>query len=208
MKNIFFLLCFALCIQGQAFSQLRKTEKLAKEKAPNLKLAYLSRRNLNNPGINLGAEFMMQRKTVTIKNFTRTKEKFITANLSIFDEPNLYSNVAFHAEWLKRTRYGNGGFFTEASVGFGLGRAFNYVSPPTYVKNPDGTESIKRPKTNFITAPVTLGMGYDFKPGTDTPIKIFARGGIYPVLQNAWTYNNFLKREIGVITSLALFKRK
>jgi hypothetical protein len=207
MQKILFFLCLALCLQGQAFSQ-RKAEKLSKDKAPNLKLSYLSRSNLKNPGVSLGAEFMMQRKAVTIKNFTRTKEKFITGNFSVFDEPNLFSNIAFHVEWLKRTRYGNSGFFTEASAGFGIGKGINYISPPTYVLNADGTESIKKPKTNFIMAPITLGLGYDFKPKTKVPLYVFARGGLYPIMQNAWPYNNFLKTEIGVITSLALFKRR
>jgi hypothetical protein len=207
MKVKILIIAF-LCAHFVGFSQWRKAEKLEKDKAPNLKLSYLSRINFNNPGVNLGAEFMVQRKAVTIKNFTRTKEKFITANLSIFDEPNLNSNIAFHLEWLKRTSYGNSGFFTEAAIGFGVGKGINYVAPPTYVKNADGSESIKKPQTNFIILPITLGLGYDFKPKTNMPIKVFARGGIYPIYYHVFVFNNFLKSEIGVITSLSIFKRK
>jgi hypothetical protein len=207
MKKIL-LIFVCLCIYTTAFSQWRKVEKLDKDRTVGIKLSYLSRINLNNPGFVVGAEFMMQRKNVTIKNFLRTKEKFLTVNFSIFDEPDIYNNMSLYAEWLKRTRYKGGGFFTEAAVGFGVGKGINYVSPTTYVKNPDGSESVKSPKNSFITVNLTLGLGYDFMPKMQKPIKVFAKAGLYPIYLNGWAYNVFVKTEVGVVTSLSIFKKK
>ena len=207
MKEIILITAF-LCAQFMGFAQWRKAEKLEKDKMPNLKLAYLSRSNFNNPGVTLGVEYMVQRKTVTIKNFVRTKEKYLTLNFSFFDEPNLNNNIALHVEWLKRTRYGNSGFFTEGSLGFGVGKGINNIAPPTYVKNADGSETVKKTQTNFIMAPITLGLGYDFKPKNDLPIKVFFRSGIYPIYYHVFLFNQYFKSEIGLVTNLSLLKKK
>jgi hypothetical protein len=206
MKVKILIIAF-LCAQFIGFSQKRKVERLDRDKTPSLKLGYSSRINFNNPGVNIGAEFMMRRKTVT-KRYTRTKEKFLVANLSFFDEPDLYNNASLTAEWLKRTRYGSGGFFTEMSAGFGVGRIINYVITPTYVKNPDGTESIKKSKKDFIMLSFNAGLGYDFMPKMQKPIKAFARLSFNPIYYNAWPYGGYLKSEIGVIASLSAFKKK
>lgn len=205
-KSLFIIFC--LCVYTTAFCQWRVVEKLDKDRTVGIKLSYLSRITQKNPGFVVGAEFMMQRKNVTIKKFLRTKEKFLTINFSIFDEPDIYSNMSVYAEWLKRTRYQGGGFFTEAAAGFGIGKGINYVSPPTYVKNADGSESIKSPKTNLITLNLTLGVGYDFMPKMQKPIRIFAKAGLYPIYLNGWAYNVFIKSEVGVVTSLSVFKKK
>jgi hypothetical protein len=205
-KLILIFLC--LCVYSDVFSQFRKVEKLEKDRTPSLKLSYLSRFSLKSPGVSLGAEFMMQRKTVALKNFVRTKEKFLTVNFSIFDEPNLNGNMALYAEWLKRTRYAGGGFFTEAAVGFGGSRMINYISPSTYVKAPDGTESIKKPDLNFIMVALTTGLGYDFNIKQKKPIKLFGRMGLYPTYAKSIIGNLFFKVEVGAITSLSTFKKK
>jgi hypothetical protein len=206
MKVKILIIAF-LCAQFIGFSQKRKVERLERDKTPSLRLGYASRINFKNPGVNIGAEFMMRRKTVTKRN-VRTKEKFLVAKLSFFDEPNLYNNASLTAEWLKRTRYGSGGFFTEASVGFGVGRIIKYVITPTYIRNPDGTESIKKPKNDFILLSFNAGLGYDFMPKMQKPIKTFARLSYNPIYYNAWPYSLYLKPEIGVIASLSAFKKK
>jgi hypothetical protein len=206
MKVKILIIAF-LCAQFIGFSQKRKVERLERDKTPSLRLGYASRINFKSPGVNIGAEFMMRRKMVTKRN-TKTKEKSLVVNLSFFDEPNLYNNAALTVEWLKRTRYGSGGFFTEMSAGFGVGRIINYVITPTYVRNPDGTESIKKPKNDFILLSFNAGLGYDFMPKMQKPIKTFARLSYNPIYYNAWPYGVYLKPEIGVIASLSAFKRK
>lgn len=205
MQKIAFLLAL-LCLPLLCFSQRRKVEKLEKERLPGLKLAYSSRINFNNPGVSLGAEFMMQRKTVTTKRLTKTKEKFLTTNFSFFTEPDLYDNVSVHLEWLKRTRYGNSGFFTECAAGFGVGKGVNYISPPTYVRNPDGSETIKAPRNRFVMAVFNAGLGYDLLPKTGKPILFFAKTGLYPIYRNVFPNNTFLKMEVGVLVSPEAFK--
>jgi hypothetical protein len=209
MKKI--TLIFACCcFYSTTFSQEQKSGKLAKDRTPNIKLSFLSRITTEYPGFVVGAEFMMQRKSVQTKRFLKTKEKFLTANFSILDEPDIYDNASFYLEWLKRTRYNEGGFFTEAAVGLGLGKAINYQSPPTYVRNADGTESVKNPRNVFSTANFTVGLGYDFMPKKAQPFKVFVKAGLYPILLNrwAWPYSLFIKTEVGVVTSLSVFKKK
>jgi hypothetical protein len=202
------LVIILLCTFFGATAQRRKVEKLEKDRTPSIKLSYISRINLNNPGFVLGAEFMMQRKKVDKSKFSRTKEKFLTVNFSIFDEPDIYTNMSLYAEWLKRTRYKGGGFFTEAAAGFGLGKGINYERPTTYVRNLDGTLSVKKPENNLIIMNLTLGLGYDFMPKKTQPIKVFAKAGLYPIYHNRWPYNTFIKMELGVITALSVFKKK
>ena len=199
----FLCLIFCLCAISDGFSQWRKVEKLPKDHRFGIKLAYHGGLNAYAGGI-VGAEWLVQRKAVTIKNWTRTKEKSLTLNFSYFNEPNLNQNLGLHAEWLKRTRYGNGGFFTELAAGIGVGTGINNVSPPTYVKNADGSESIKERDTDFILATITAGLGYDFSIKKHKPIKIFARMGVYPIRYHFFVYNLYPKGEIGLVVGLPL----
>jgi hypothetical protein len=207
MKEKILIIAF-LCAQFVGFSQWRKVERLERDRTPSLKLSYTSKLNFNQPGLKVGAEFMIRRKTVTIKNFTRTKEKSLVANLFISRDPNIYNVAALIAEWQKRTRYGNSGFFTEAAAGFGAGRIINRSLPVTYVKNSDGSETIKSTYNNFITVNLNVGLGYDFMPKMEKSIKVYTRFGYNPMYYNGWLYNDYLKSEIGVVTSLSVFKRK
>ncbi len=207
MKKYLLLFLFT-CTCFIGFSQRRKVEKLERDKTPSLKLGYTSRINFNNPGVNLGVEFMIARKTVTTKHFSKTKEKSLVANVSFFQEPDLYNAAALHLEWLKRTRYGDGGFFTEAGAGFGIGQVINFSTPKTYVKNADGTETAKRPKTDFIMLAFNAGVGYDFMPKMQKPLKAYAKICFNPIYYNGWPYNGYLKSEIGVVTSLSMLKKR
>jgi hypothetical protein len=190
-----------------ATAQRRTVEKLEKDRFPNLKLAYTARLNQKYPGLSIGAEFMMQRKTVTTKRMKRTKEKYLTANFSFITEPDLYDNLTLHVEWLKRTRYGSSGFFTECAAGFGVGRGINYISPTTYVRNPDGSITEKEARNRFIMAMFNAGLGYDLLPKTGKPILLFAKTGLYPIYLNGWAYNTFFKTEVGVLVPLQAFKK-
>ena len=206
MKRYLLLILFT-CSYFVSFSQWRKVEKMDRGKTPSLKLGYTSRLNFNNPGVNIGAELMLVRKSVAIKNFTRIKEKSLVANLTFFQDPDLYNASALQLEWLKRTYYGTGGFFTEAAAGFGIGRIINPATSITYVKNTDGTETVKKPKKDFIILAFSAGLGYDFMPKMQKPIKAYAKINFNPIYYNAWPYGGYLKSEIGVVTSLSVFKK-
>jgi hypothetical protein len=207
MRKIVVIMC-CLFISLNAFSQWRIVEKLERDKSPNLKIGYLSRINFNNPGVNVGLELMLVRKKVSIFKFQRTNERYLNFNVTYFNEPDLNDCMAISAEFLQRSLYYSTGFFTEASIGFGVGRGINYVSPPTYVKSPDGIETTKSPSVNFIIATITAGLGYDFNVKQNKPFKVYGRAGIYPLNGAGGHGNLFLKSEFGVITSLRTFKKK
>lgn len=200
MKKIRFVFVF-FWVYNTAFSQWRKVEKLEKNQTLAIKLAYHGGLN-KYAGAIVGAELMVHRKVVTIGSFKRTQERYTTLNFSYFDEPNLNENIGLHAEWLKRTRYGNNGFFTELAAGLGVGLGINNASPPTYVKNADGSESVKKPDTGFVFATITAGLGYDFSIKNKSPIKIFARAGVYPIRYHYFLYNQYPKGEVGVVVAL------
>jgi hypothetical protein len=204
-KYIFYILL--LFFPFLANAQKRTVEKLQKDRVPNLKLSYTARLNQKYLGVSVGAEFMMQRKTVKRKHITRTKEKFLTANFSFFTEPDLYDNLSLHAEWLKRTRYGTSGFFTEGALGFGVGKGINHISPTTFVRNPDGSLTEKSPKNRFVMANFNIGGGYDLMPKTGKPILLFAKTGLYPIYLNGWPYSQYFKTEVGAVVSLRAFKK-
>jgi hypothetical protein len=206
MKEKILIIAF-LCAQFVGFSQWRKVERLERDRTPSLKLSYNSKLNFSQPGLKVGAEFMMRRKTVTIKNFTKTKEKSLVANLFLLRDPDLSNVAAMNVEWQKRTRYGNSGFFTETAIGAGVGSLVNRSEPTTYVKNTDGTETVKSPKNFVFMVNLNVGLGYDFMQKMEKPIKAYARIGYNPIYLD-WLYNDYLKSEIGVVTSLSAFKRK
>lgn len=207
MKEKILIIAF-LCAQFVGFSQWRKVEKLERDRTPSLKLGFSAKHNFINPGMKIGAEFMMSKKTVTIKDRVKTKEKSLVTNLSFFNDPDLYNNAILSVEWIKRTHYGNSSFFFSRGAAFGVGRIINRQQPATYVKNTDGTETTKAVKNDFIMLDFNAGLGYDFMPKMNKPIKIYANAVLQPLYYNAWPYGAYLKPEIGIITSLSAFKKK
>jgi hypothetical protein len=204
MKTSILVILFASFISLSGFSQ-RKVEILERQKLPNIKLSYFG--NSVSSGGMLGGEYMFRRKAVR-NNFLRTKEHFITLNFALFKTPNLNDNLLLNAEWLKRTRYKEGGFFTEFATGVGYAKGISNISPPTYVRDANGNETIKKPDNTYILPTINLGLGYDFMPKQEIPIKVFARVGIYPILYHAFLYDERPKFEIGINTSLSIFRRR
>ncbi len=204
MKSTILAILFALFCSLTGYSQ-RKVEILETQKLPNIKLSYFG--NSVSSGGMLGGEYMFRRKAVK-NNFLRTKEHFVTLNAVYFKTPNLNENIMLNAEWLKRTRYKDGGIFTEFAIGIGYAKGISNISPPTYVRDANGNETVKKPDNTYILPTINLGVGYDFMPKQELPIKIFGRVGIYPILYHAFLYDERPKFEIGVNTSLEIFKRK
>jgi hypothetical protein len=204
MKTSILVILFAVFLSLTGFSQ-RKVEILERQKLPNLKLSYFG--NSVSTGGMLGGEYMFRRKAVR-NNFLRTKEHFVTLNFALFKTPNLNDNLMLNAEWLKRTRYKEGGFFTEFALGVGIGKGINNVSPPTYVRDANGKETLKNPENSFILPTINVGLGYDFMPKQELPIKVFGRVGIYPILYHAFLYDERPKFEIGINTSLSILKKR
>jgi hypothetical protein len=206
MKKSLLIIPFLL-FHFMAFSQWRKVERLSKDKTPNLKLSSWTNLNFQYPGVILGGEFMVRRKKVTLKNFERTKEKYLAVNLYYFAEADLKRAAALNVSWLKRTFYKQSGIFSDFNVGGSFGRDAT-TRPITYVKNPDGTESVKTATKNFVMINLALGVGYDFMPQKDIPLKVFTQVGLAPIYDFNWPLQTVYKLEIGVITPLSVFKKK
>jgi hypothetical protein len=207
MKKILLIISLLL-LHFMAFSQWRNVEKLPKEKTPNIKLAYWGNSDFNEPGLAIGAEFNFKRRSVTIKNFERTKENYLLVNLLVFNEADLQRGVGLNASWLKRTTYQHSGIFTELNFGAGYVRDAT-IRPTTYLKNADGSETTKAADKNLVMVTLAAGLGYDFMPKLEKPIKAYVQVGVAP-LYGAGTLLQFNrpKLEIGVITSLSVFKKK
>jgi hypothetical protein len=207
MKKIFLVIPFLL-LQFMAFSQWRKVEKLPKEKMPNVKLAYWGNWGLKYPGLLVGGEFNFKRRSVTIKNFERTKENYFAVNFMVFDEADLQRGVGFSTTWLKRTTYQHSGIFTELNLGAGYVRDAT-IRPTTYLKNLDGSETTKGVGKNYVMVTLATGIGYDFMPKLNLPIKAYAQIGLAPLYgSGALVQFESLKLEVGVVTSLSVFKKK
>jgi hypothetical protein len=199
----FLLLCF------MGFSQWRKVEKLPRDKTPNIKLGYWANWKFIHPGLVIGGEFMFKRRSVLIKNFERTKENYFAVNFLFFEEPDLIRGIGFSTNWLKRTTYQNSGIFTELNLGVGYVRDAT-TRQATYLKNSDGSETIKASTNDYFMLQLAAGAGYDFMPKMNLPIKIYTQIGLAPLydFKSLLLQFNQPKLEIGVVTSLSVFKKK
>jgi hypothetical protein len=206
MKKSLFIIPFLL-LHFIGFAQWRKVEKLERDKTPNIKLAYWTDATFQYPGLIIGGEFMFKRRKVTIKRFKRTKENYLAINFYYFNEPDLQRAAALNIGWLKRTMYQNSGIFTDLTLGASFGRDAT-TRPTTYVKNPDGSETIKAATKNFIMVPIALGLGYDFMPRMEKPLKVYARLGVAPIYDFGTLLQTEFKIEIGAVAPLSVFKKK
>jgi hypothetical protein len=207
MKKIFLIIPLLL-LQFMAFSQWRKVEKLPKEKMPNVKLAYWGNWGLKYPGLLVGGEFNFRRRSVTIKGFERTKENYFALNFLSFNEADLKRGIGFSTTWLKRTTYQHSGIFTELNLGVGYVRDAT-IRPTTYLKNPDGSETIKSATKDYFMITIGVGAGYDFMPKTNLPIKAYVQTGLSPFTDlGSLLQLETPKLEVGVVTSLSIFKKK
>jgi hypothetical protein len=207
MKKIFLIIPFLL-LHFVVFSQWRKVEKLEKVKTPNVKLAYWGNWGLKYPGIAVGCELMLKRKNVTIKKFERTKEKYFVANFLVFNEPDLVRGIGLSTTYLKRTTYQQSGFFTEFNIGLGYIRDAT-IRQSTFVKNPDGSETVIDPTKTLLLVTAMVGAGYDFMPKMGIPIKAYVQSGIAPITDLVVILQLLSpKLEIGVVTPLSFFKKK
>jgi hypothetical protein len=209
MKKLVFAAVLMFINTQFSFAQKSVTVRKEMDKTLNVKAAYMG--SLIYPGFKLGVEFPMfaKEKTRTKANGVaklKLKERFITANLSLYHQSTVHTNVMLNAEWQKRkTR--QSGWFTEFATGLGLSRTF--LAGTTYKQS--GTGSIDKVNlaghTYFMTS-VMGGVGYDFKVKKERPIKAYSK---YGLLILAPFNNLILPRptvELGVITSLATFKKK
>jgi hypothetical protein len=204
MKTSILVILFAILYSITGYSQ-RKVEILERQKLPNIKLSYFGS-SVSSGGM-LGGEYMLRRKSVT-KKYLRTKEYFVTLNFALFKTPNLNDNVMLNVEWLKRTHYKDSGFFTELAFGVGCAKGISNISPPTYVRDVNGNETIIKPDNSYILPTINLGLGYDFMPKQEIPIKVFGRVGLYPIARGVGLYDERPKFEIGINTSLSIFRRR
>jgi hypothetical protein len=208
MKKSFLIIPFLL-LHFIGFSQWRKVEKLEKDKTPNIKLAYWTTLDFKHPGLVIGGEFMFKRRSVLIKNFERTKENYFAVNFLFFDEADLVRGIGFSTSWLKRTTYQHSGIFTELNFGVGYVRDAT-TRQATYLKNSDGSETLKSASKDYFMLTTVVGLGYDFMPKMNLPIKIYTQLGLAPLTDFKALLLQFSqpKLEIGVVTSLSVFKKK
>jgi hypothetical protein len=204
MQKIF-LIAIILLLGNDAFAK-RKTQKLQRDKLPSVKLAYFGK--FKYEGIIFGTELMLKKKQYTNSRFKKISENFATLNYTQSYHADLYNLGYINSEYLKRSTFTSSGFFVEYAFGFGIGKTMNSDGAVTYVLNPDGTETIKSRKTNFIMLTINTGIGFDCKYKYKLPLKVYARGGIYPIYHNAWPYHTWPMYEVGVNTNLSIFKRK
>jgi hypothetical protein len=208
MKKTLLVIPFLL-LPFIVFSQWRKVEKLEKDKLPTVKLAYWTDADFTYPGLVIGGELMFRRRSVTLGHFERTKENYFALNFLLFDEADLKRAVGFSTSWLKRTTYQHSGIFTQLNLGVGYVRDAT-IRPTTYVKNADGSETTKSSSKDYFMLPLFVGVGYDFMPKLNFPVKFYAQIGVAPItdLQALLLQFSQPKLEIGVVTSLSVFSKK
>jgi hypothetical protein len=204
-KLIFFLL---LMLPFGVYAQKSVTEKKEISKTPNLKLAYLGA--IIYPGFKVGVEFprYAKEKTITKKSGaikTKLKERFITANFSMYHHPKVHTNLMLLGEWqMRKTR--QNGWFTEFAPGLGISHTF--LAATTYQANEVGAiEKVNLAGNNYFLTSLSGGFGYDFQTKKEKPIKVYARGSLVAHLPFA---NLILPKptiEIGVIKSFSSFKK-
>jgi hypothetical protein len=214
MKNtwILFLFVFSFCFS--AFAQRRVMEKLSIKQLPNVKLAYTAiipfpQLEKIYSGFKIGAEFIFLNRKVTINrksgtSKTKIKENFATLNFSGSGHPFFRRNAMVNIEWLQRTTYQNS-IFWDRSLGVGMSRWFS--SQVTYKRNEDGSLKEISPEKRFLTIQFLTGVGYDFKPKYNLPIRAYLKGGLTVSQWNVFAYLNPMA-EMGVITSLSTFIKK
>jgi hypothetical protein len=214
MKNKMFMFYLTLCLCFSVFGQRRIVEKLSIKQLPNMKLAYTGiipfpQFEKIYSGFKIGAEFIFLNRKVTINrksgtSKTKIKENFATLNFSGSGHPFFRRNAMVSLEWLQRTTYQNA-FFWDRSVGVGMSRWFG--GQVVYKKNTDGSLKEISPVRRYLTIQLMTGIGYDFMPKKNIPIRTYVKGGITVSQWNVFPYINPMA-EIGVITSLSTIIKK
>ncbi len=214
MKNTFILLLFAFSLSFPVLAQRRVMEKLSIKQLPNVKVAYTSiipfpQFEKIYSGFKIGAEFIFLNRKITINkksgtSKTKIKENFVTLNFSGSGHPFFRRNAMIGIEWLQRTTYQNA-IFWDRSMGVGMSRWFS--NQVTYKRNENGTLTEISPTKRYLTIQFLTGIGYDFMPKKQIPIRAYIKGGLTISQWNVFPYINPMT-EIGIITSLSTFKKK
>ncbi len=214
MKNKIFMFSLTLSLCFSAFGQRRVVEKLSIKQLPNIKLAYTGiipfpQFEKIYSGFKIGAEFIFLNRKVTINkksgtSKTKNKENFATLNFSGSGHPFFRKNAMLNIEWLKRTTYRNA-IFWDRSVGVGVSRWFG--GQVVYKKNTDGSLNEISPVRRYLTIQLLTGIGYDFMPKKNVPIRAYIKSGLTVSQWNVFPYTNPMT-EIGIITSLSAIVKK
>jgi hypothetical protein len=209
MKKLVFAIVMMLINMDFSFAQKSVTVRKEMDKTPNVKASYLG--SITYPGFKLGVEFPMYAKEKTrIKSNGVTKiklkERFVTANLSLYHHPTVHTNIMLNAEWLMRKTRQNG-WFSEFAPSLGLSRTF--LDGTTYKQNDaGGFDKVNLAGHTYFMASIMGGVGYDFNVKQEKPIKAYFKYGLLIFAP----FNSFILPrptvEIGVITSLSTFKKK
>jgi hypothetical protein len=209
MKNFITYFFLLLILPFGLHAQKSVTEKKEISKSPNIKVAYLGA--IVYPGFKAGVEFPMYAKLKTKtkksgKTKTKLKERFITANFSMYHHPTVHTNLMLLGEWqMRKTR--KNAWFTEFAPGLGFSHTF--LAAETYRQNEAGNiEKVKLAGDNYFLTSLSGGFGYDFLPKKEKSMKVYARGSLVFHLPYS---NLFLPKptvEIGVIKSFSSFKNK
>jgi hypothetical protein len=208
MKKLVFATVLMLINTHFSYAQKSVTVRKEMDKTLNVKAAYLG--SITYSGFKLGVEFPMfaKEKTRTKANGVtkvKLKERFITANLSLYHHSTVHTNLMLNAEWqMRKTR--QNGWFTEFATGLGLSRTF--LAGATYKQTETGSfDKVSSAGHTYFTASVMGGVGYDFKVKQEKPIKAYFKGGLLIFAP----FNSFILPrptvELGVITRLSTFKK-
>jgi hypothetical protein len=152
-----------LAVQLSYAQKKKVTVKKPNSKTINVKGAYLG--SIKYPGFKLGAEFpqFAKEKTITKKSGAtkvKLKERFLTANLSMYHHPTFHTNFMLVGEYTWRQTRRNV-WMTEFSPGLGISRTV--LAGTTYKQDTDGSFSIVPLAGNtYAMASVLGGFGYDF----------------------------------------------
>jgi hypothetical protein len=209
MKKLVFAAVLMFINTQFSFAQKSVTIRKEMDKTLNVKAAYMG--SITYPGFKLGVEFPMfaKEKTRTKANGVtkvKLKERFITANLSLYHHSTVHTNLMLNAEWqMRKTR--QNGWFTEFAPGLGLSRTF--LDGTTYKINETGSfDKVSLAGHTYFMASVMGGVGYDFNVKKEKPIKAYFKYGLLIFAP----FNSFILPrptvELGVITSLSTFKKK
>jgi hypothetical protein len=208
---------FFVIITLNAFSQneplLKKTTRITSKKTIdktfNLKVSFLG--SIIYPGFRAAVEFpvFVKEKIITKPSGrirSKLKERFVTANLSMYYHPTFHKNFMLSAEWLMRKTRQNG-WFTEWALGLGYSRTFLGGDANYKVDKNDVVTQTHLTGYNYIMLSVGGGFGYDFMVKKQKQIKLYARSS----LMFYAPFNSFIyprpSAEIGAIIKLSnLFK--
>jgi hypothetical protein len=163
-----------------------RTEVLKDTTSLNMKLSYLA--TIKHPGIAIGVDLPISKKEY-YKNekLKKTKEQFLTSNLSYYYHKTFHSNFLLSVGYLYRRTNSHNWFF-DVEPQIGLSRTI--LGGTTYeVDNNGNVSQNKFAGYWYFNSQLAFSIGKDFsKQAKPIPLKLFLRPNLLLMLP----YNNYI----------------